>query len=85
MIHFPVVVCTRSPSTQLVDLAARRLAALFADRPPHRGQEAQLGVDGVAVAHTAELKPRTADSPPPAKIYGSFSFAGWRCARSLGR
>jgi hypothetical protein len=39
---------------QLVDLATRRLATLLADRPPHSGQQPQLGVDGLPVAHGAE-------------------------------
>jgi hypothetical protein len=32
----------------------RRLAAVLADRPAHGGQESQLGVDGVEVAHGGE-------------------------------
>jgi hypothetical protein len=35
---------------QFVDLTTRRLAATLADRPTHRGQESQFGVDGVEVA-----------------------------------
>ena len=36
---------------QLVDLAALRLAAVFADRPSHRGEEPEFGIDNFADAH----------------------------------
>ena len=42
---------------QLVDLAARRLATMLADRTAHRGQQPQFGVDRVQVAHIRSAWP----------------------------
>jgi hypothetical protein len=56
----PVMIQRPSASSlvkQFVDPAARRLAAVPADRPPHRGQHPQFGVDGVAVAGAGSVKP----------------------------
>ena len=39
---------------QLVDQMTRRLATMLADRPTHRCEQAQLGVDGLQVAHVAQ-------------------------------
>jgi hypothetical protein len=56
----PVMIQRPSASSlvkQFVDPAARRLAAVLADRPPHRGQQPQFGVDRVAVAGAGPVKP----------------------------
>ena len=43
---------------QFIDQATGRLPAMLAYRPPHRGQQTKLGVDGVEIAHASKRKCR---------------------------
>ena len=43
---------------EFVDLATRRLATFVADRTAYGGDEPQVGIDGVGVAHARSVDPR---------------------------
>jgi hypothetical protein len=50
--HLHLVLALGGLVEQVVDVTARRLFALLVSRPPHRGEQPQFGLDGLAVTHS---------------------------------
>ena len=66
---------------QFVYVAAGRFATMLADRPTHRGQEPQLGVDGLLVAHERERARPTGAAQFTPRLLGEVNHRGSSCVR----